>query len=166
MNITIAEDTRQKVDKTNHIHEQLERLGMNVVRTKLYAGDYSILTNQTICVDTKYGMPEIYTDLIQQHERFREECARAKEAGIKLIILIQEEEIKSIDDVFKWRNPRTAIAKAKGVKPPVASPTLAKIMMGMTKNYGVEFLFEKKQRMGLRILELLGIIDPYVDDEE
>ena len=88
MNKVILEDTRQKPEKNEHIRKQLTDFGYDVKRCRLYCGDYSWATNQSICVDTKESMGEIESNLIHDHERFREECIRAKEAGIKLIILI------------------------------------------------------------------------------
>ena len=147
----ILEDSRQKPEKNKHIREQLEKLGYKVDRCKLYAGDYTWATNQSICVDTKANMGEIESNLVHDHERFREECIRAKEAGIQLIILIQDQKIKSVGDVFGWYNIR------KKWSPKAASGrTLGKIMTKMHVEYGVEWEFCKKEEVGKRIVELLG----------
>ena len=81
----VLEDTRNKPDKNAHIRQQLEDLGYKVERTKLWIGDYTFPTNQSICIDTKKDMNEIEGNLIHDHERFKAECIRAKEAGIKNI---------------------------------------------------------------------------------
>lgn len=147
----ILEDTRNKPEKNKHIRLQLEALGYKVERSKLYCGDYSWTTNQSICVDTKKDMNEIESNLIHDHERFRAECIRAKEAGIKLIILIQDPKIKELNDVFSWYNVR------KNWSPKATNGrTLAKIMYSMSREYGVTFHFCKKDEVGKRIVELLG----------
>lgn len=147
-------DTRQKKDKNRYIDEQLEHLGYKVDRCKLYTGDYTWATNQSICVDTKANMGEIESNLIQDHERFREECIRAKDAGIQLVILIQDNWITKLSDVFAWTNPRMFYTRGK-IKP-VNGRTLGKIMMSMEEKYGVIFKFCKKDEAGKRIVELLS----------
>lgn len=150
----VLEDSRQKPEKNKHIREQLEQLGYKVDRCKLYTGDYTWATNQSICVDTKANMGEIESNLIHDHERFRDECIRAKEADIQLIILIQDNWITKVTDVFSWSNPRMFYTRGK-VKP-VNGRTLGKIMMSMEKKYGVKFEFCTKNEVGKRIVELLG----------
>ena len=147
----ILEDTRNKPDKNVHIRLQLEKLGYKVERTKLYCGDYTLPTNQKICIDTKKDLQEVCGNLAQQHERFQAECVRAQEAGIKLIILVQEPNVTQLADVpgwYNWRlkkNPKAL----NGLK-------LFKIMHTMIEKYGVEWQFCKKSDCGKRIVELLG----------
>lgn len=151
---TIIVDTRQKPEKTNYIAEQLENLGYRTVRSKLFVGDYQFADAGNIVVDTKQNMTEIEGNLIGSHERFREECIRAKEAGIQLVILIQDNWITKLTDVFSWTNPRTFYTRGR-VKP-VNGRTLGKIMMSMEQKYGVKFEFCKKSEVGKRIVKLLG----------
>lgn len=147
----VLEDSRQKLEKNKHIREQLEHLGYKVDRCKLYTGDYTWATNQSICVDTKANMGEIESNLIQDHERFREECIRAKEAGIQLVVLIQDQKIKSVTDVFGWYNPRKRFSPKA-----VSGRQLAKMMISMKSKYAVKFEFCTKNEVGQRIIELLG----------
>jgi hypothetical protein len=148
--LVILEDTRNKPEKNAHIRQQLEDLGYKVERTKIYCGDYTFPTNQSICVDTKKDMHEVESNLIHDHERFKAECIRAKEAGIKLVILIQDSKLKEIGDVFTWFNVR------KKWSPKAASGRqLAKMMYTMRERYGVEWEFTTKGNCGKRIIELL-----------
>lgn len=144
-------DTRQKKDKNRYIDDQLEHLGYKVDRCKLYTGDYTWATDQSICVDTKANMGEIESNLIQDHKRFREECVRAKEAGIQLVILIQDQKIKSVTDVFGWYNPRKRFSPKA-----VSGRQLGKMMVSMEQKYGVKFEFCTKNEVGQRIVKLLG----------
>lgn len=147
----ILEDSRQKPDKNAHIRLQLERLGYKVDRSKMYVGDYQFADNGKMVVDTKQDLQEVCGNLTQQHERFQAECVRAQEAGIKLIILVQESSVKSLADVPSWynwrlkKNPRAL----NGVK-------LWKIMKTMSEKYDVVWEFTTKQECGRRIVELLG----------
>lgn len=147
----VLEDSRQKPEKNKHIREQLEHLGYKVDRCKLYTGDYTWAINQSICVDTKANMGEIESNLIQDHERFREECVRAKEAGIQLVVLIQDQKIKSVADVFGWYNPRKRFSPKA-----VSGRQLAKMMISMESKYAVKFKFCTKDEVGQQIINLLG----------
>ena len=81
--MTIVEDSRQKPDKNKHIKQQLEALGYKVVRSKLLVGDYTWPTDQHICVDTKFGLQEVASNLTQDHERFKRECILACGVGTR-----------------------------------------------------------------------------------
>ena len=147
----ILEDTRQKPEKTAYIREQLEALGYEVKRTKIYCGDYTYPTNQSICIDTKQDLQEVVGNVIQQHDRFREECIRAKEACIQLVILVTEPNIKTLSDVFGWYNPRRRYSKKA-----TTGRQLGKILYSMREKYGVQFEFCTKEEVGKRIVEILG----------
>lgn len=147
----IYEDTRNKPDKNAHIRKQLGDLGYKVVRQGLYVGDYTWATNQSICIDTKQDLLEVVNNVIQQHERFRNECIRAQEAGIKLIILIVEPKVKQLSGVFGWWNPRLRYSKKA-----TTGRQLGKILYSMREKYGVQFEFCTKDKIGERIVELLG----------
>ena len=72
MNKIMFEDSRQKPEKNAHIRKQLEALGYKVERTKIYCGDYTFPTNQSVCVDTKKDMNEveaIHNDIPEQQYR-------------------------------------------------------------------------------------------------
>lgn len=151
MNLIILEDSRQKPEKNKHIRDQLEQLGYKVDRCKLYVGDYTWATNQGTCVDTKANMGEVESNLVHDHDRFREECIRAKEADIQLIILIQDKKIKSVGDVFGWYNPRKRFSPKA-----VSGRQLGKMMVSMESKYGVKFQFCQKDEVGQRVVSLLG----------
>lgn len=148
---TIICDTRQKPAKTDYITKQIEEIGYRVVRSKLFIGDYQFADAGNIVVDTKQDMGEVESNLIHDHERFKSECIRAKDAGIKLVILIQDPKLKQLSDVFGWFNVRKkwSAKAASGVQ-------LAKMMYTMSERYGVEWQFTTKQNVGKRIVELLG----------
>ena len=78
----IIEDSRQKIDKNKHIKDQMERLGHKVVRSKLLVGDYQIANKGDVVIDTKYSLNEVESNLIHDHDRFRNECVLAQEKSI------------------------------------------------------------------------------------
>lgn len=156
----IQVDSRQQKDKHKLKHEYFEQKGYKLVVSKMLVGDYCIPSNGSVVVDTKKDMMELYADMIQQHERFREECALAQEANIKLYVLVENENgIKELKDVGtdKWKNPLWfRYYKSKKGKPPVKNITLMKMLHTMQERYCVEFIFCSPTEAGAKVLELLN----------
>lgn len=198
--MVIFEDIGNKENKHNLKHLQWESTGILWERIPLPCGDY-ILSNEkvldviarkekrdippkkmdflgtyNVCVDTKKDMQEIAGNICgNQHQRFRDECILAQNNNIKLYILIENMDgIKTIDDVFKWHNPRLDIyvpdksnvigyyknglpRYSKKQKYPKATrgTQLAKSMLSMQIKYGVEFLFCNPSESSSKIIELL-----------
>ena len=146
----IFTDTRQQAGKHRNITNELKRLGVDEVRTKLAVGDYTLPLDQSITIDTKKDLMEVSGNLCQQHARFAQECDLAEKLGQKLIILIEEEGMKSIEDVpkwFNWRNKKNPKA--------ITGKTLAKIMKTFEKSHNVEFKFTSKKDTGKWIIFFL-----------
>ena len=167
----------EKARAKQKIIEEFDRQGVKWYISKLWAGDYMSLDNPRLIIDRKQNLTEVCANVCQNHDRFRNELIRAKENGIKLIILIEHSnQIRSIDDVAGWQNPRGKkrqwipdqcvqgddgeywIPGYWGTKDTNAmtGETLSKIMRTMEQKYGCEFLFCDKLHTGKRIIELLG----------
>lgn len=165
-------DTRQQEGKHAIKNARFQQLGVEVRRTKLYVGDYTLPTNQSVCIDTKKDIQELIGDLCgPQHERFREECLRANESKIKLIILVENKgscinekkgiytpTITDLKDLHTWTNPRLFMWKAGKQLYPNATKgsTLQKVCTTMKKRYGVDFLFCTPEQSADKIIELLA----------
>lgn len=146
--MVIVEDTRNQVGKHFVLNERLRKMGHKVIRSKLFVGDYARLDNQMVCVDTKQGWLEVASNLTKQHDRFRDECLRAQENGIRLVILV-EENVPASD----WESPTT---KAGKPLTQVKGGLLAKIIETMQTKYGVEFAYCDKIDTAKKIIEILG----------
>lgn len=157
--MVILEDTRNKaykakngrtVDKHRNIHDYCARNGIEIVRTKLLVGDYTLPANQSVCIDSKMSMVEVSQNIYQDHKRFTNELQLAKECGIKLIVLIEDETVRNWSDLLKWTNPQ-----------PNAGPLTPngercyKVMKALENKYGCEFRFCTKDQTGAVIIELL-----------
>lgn len=167
----IFEDSRQQRGKHDNINSWLISHGIEIRRTKLFVGDYTLPTNQSVCVDTKFGLQEVYGNIIQQHERFTRECKAAFEAGIRLVVLVEQAGIQTVQDVSAWKNPR--ITKWERLRdahkagkrmneqlspyPPVSSERLAKAMQTVAERYHIEWMFCDKADTARTICEILGI---------
>ena len=150
-------------DKVIDVIKRKQKRGMEPKKMD-FLGTYSI------CVDTKKDIQEIIGNICgKEHARFRDECILAKNNDIRLLVLIENEDgIKSIDDLQTWDNPRLHMKKwittpsgerKRALKYPTATKgaSLAKAMRTMQKKYGVEFLFCRPEESGKLIIDLLNM---------
>ena len=167
----VLQDSREKRRHHDNILHGLTERGIKVERTKLYVGDYTLPTNQSVCVDVKAGLSEVYNNIISDHARFIRECRRAQESGIHLIVLVENKGISTVQDVATWKNPRIAkweklrdahkqgrrMGEPLNPYPPVSSERLAKAMQTISDRYGVEWRFCDKTETVNVICEVLGL---------
>ncbi|MDF2908301.1 MAG: hypothetical protein K0R34_3622 [Herbinix sp.] len=179
MGLTIQIDSREKARAIAKIITEFDKQGVKHYISKLWAGDYMSLDNPRLIIDRKQNLTEICSNVTNNHNRFRNELIRARDNGIKLIILIEHSnQIKSIEDVEKWSNPRKKevrtwvddkcvigedgdeywipahyeVKKNKAI----SGETLSNIMRTQERKYGCEFMFCDKLHTGKKIVELLG----------
>lgn len=193
--VLIIEDKGQKEGQHILKNRYFENNEIEVLRAPLPVGDYIIaddkvsdvihrkakrnmevkkmdfLGTYAVAVDTKKDMQEIIGNICgKSHPRFRDECILAQNNGIKLYVLIENADgVKSVEDVFKWRNPRLErynrikymqscgkwLNASIPITPPTSGKTLAKSMLTMQLKYGVEFVFCRPEEAGKKIIELL-----------
>lgn len=163
MGDTIIIDTREKDRAIETIKKQFDEAGVKYISSKLYVGDYQLLSNGHKVIDRKQNLSELCSNVCQQHERFRAELLRAKENNIQLTILCEHGKgIDCLEDVIFWTNPRS-IRRIKGsdgkwidVKTKATTgQTLYNILSTLKRKYGVQFEFCDKKDTGKRIMELL-----------
>ena len=139
-------DTRERKNKS--ILKYFDEHNIDYIISKLDAGDYMLYKNYTTIIDKKDGLLELAGNLChtQEHERIKREIAKARELGCKnFIFLIQDNKIKSLEDIKNWSSPHT---KVKG-------ETLLKIMTTMKQKYGIRFIICEKKKIGQMIINLL-----------
>lgn len=154
MNKTIIVDTREKPRAISKILKYFDNNDIKHISSKLYVGDYQMLDNPMLVVDRKNGLGEVCSNIIQDHERFRDELLRADEVGIKVIVLVCVPDVKKIgklEDVKKWYNPRLRVnpKATKGI-------TLMKAMWTMENKYGCKFVFCSNEKVGKTIVDILA----------
>ena len=140
-------DTREKGNKK--ILEYFDKVKQDYIISKLEVGDYMLYKKYDVIIDKKDGLLELARNLCntKEHERIKNEILKSKTLGYnKFIFLIQDSKIKSEEDIIKWKSDKT---KVKG-------ETLLKIMKTMQKCYGVKFIFTTREKIGKKIIELLG----------
>ena len=150
--MTVYVDTREKPRAIKSILAQFESAGVEVIHQKLDVGDYMLSPDGAVSVDRKQNLLEVCGNLAQQHRRFSAECLRAKEAGVRLVILVEHGgKIRSIEDVYGWRNPRLNESPYC-----LSGPRVYAMMKTYEARYGVEWAFCRKQDTGKRILDILS----------
>lgn len=161
-------DSREHKKELERIKKQFDDLEVQYFVSKLYVGDYQSLDNPRLVIDRKKDLQELCGNVSsKQHERFKAELLRAKEQGIKLVILCEHgEEIKSLEDVFFWQNPRKyqirwKTVNEKRVKDVISAKAvdgnqLYKSLCTIRDRYNVDFVFCQKEETGHKIIEILG----------
>jgi hypothetical protein len=164
--LNIQIDSREKAKAIQKIITEFDRQGVNYFVSKLYVGDYMNFDNPRLIIDRKQNLSELCNNVCQEHNRFRDEILRAREHGIKLIVLCEHGKgIECLEDVIWWKNPRR-IERYKDLKTgkwmeretkAITGETLYKILCTFERKYGSRFLFCDKKDTGRRITELLAV---------
>lgn len=165
MNIQI--DSREKARAIRKIIKHFDDNGIKHFSSKLLVGDYMSLDNPRLIIDRKQNLQELCGNVCQQHERFKRELLKAIDAGIQLVILVEHgPDIKSVEDVYFWKNPRKheirwKYENEKRVKYVVSEKAvdgnqLYKSLCTIRDRYGVRFEFCTKNETGKRIIEILN----------
>lgn len=196
--MNVIEDMAQQAGKHEKKHRYWQDNGIGIIRCPLPVGDY-ILENEAVmdvirrkeargmnpkkmdflgtynvCVDSKFSIQELVSDVCgKQHERFRDELILAKNNGIRLIILVENDPevvysrngkhianhtIHDIRELHKWVNPRLWIFQRGKQKYPTATKgvSLMKACLTMQMKYDCEFRFCSSAESGAEIIKLLG----------
>lgn len=141
-------DSREK--KFDHIRNYFEKNNVPYeFPHKLDVGDYFNTENPNVVVDRKANLQEICMNLSKGESnivRFSKECRRARQQGIRLVVLIEGTSIKNVSELQGWKSK---YSKHTG-------KFLKDKMFEMTVAYNVEWVFCKKNETAKRILEILG----------
>lgn len=139
-------DTRQQAGKHRNIQAYCERHGIEMAMQKLDVGDYMI-EGGTITVDTKQGLSECARNLLNRSDasRFWREARRARDKGLKLVVLVEELGIRSVMDVSKCK-PKYGRVTGRAIQTE---------MIRLEQAYGVVWKFCAKQSTGKRLIDIL-----------
>lgn len=160
-------DSREKSKAIQKIIKEFDSQGVNYFSSKLLVGDYMNLDNPRVIVDRKQNLQELCGNVCQQHERFKRELIKAMQANIQLIILVEHgSDIKALEDVYFWKNPRKHEVRwktvdGKKVKTVISAKAvdgnqLYKSLCTIRDRYNVRFEFCNKNETGKKIIELLS----------
>ena len=184
IHLIILEDMNNKPGKHETKHRIWEYNGIEIVRQRLPVGDYVLINDKMqdvfnrkekrgipvkmmdllgtygIAVDSKKDIQELVGDVCgKAHDRFRDECILAMNNGIKLYIVVENEDgITDLSELHRWVNPRLWIRRGGKQLYPTATRgvTLMKCCFTMQKKYSpLEFVFCAPGASPMVILDLL-----------
>ena len=147
-------DTREKPKAIQGILRTIDRAGVEYERTKLLFGDYMDWNRPEVVIDRKQSIQELAQNCTRGHVRFRAELDRAKKAGAKLVILVEQNRYKDgdewravedITDLMYWTSPHTTIRGEK----------VYRVLRGWMAKYDIDIQFCDKRSTGKRILEII-----------
>lgn len=160
-------DTRQQKGKHDNVDGWFDKHGVPYSYRKLDFGDY-MREGSNISIDTKQNMDELAGNLGKDHERFVRECKRARDAGYRLIVLVERKpKLNSPIELAKWVpvtchmcgacDPLSTKSCTKHRSKPLQGSTALKIMRTIEDKYGTRFEFCTRNDTARRICELLGV---------
>lgn len=131
-------DTREQ--KNQHIINYFKKNNIEYKIQKIDEGDYKIEGNDTICIERKGNLDEIMANITQA--RFKRELERAKQKGVKLIVLIENSSrIHSIEEIpEKWKNQRLEFYKFQ-----------LKRQLGLFGDFNEWYLYREANTKGLKV---------------
>lgn len=154
--LTVQIDSREQKNKNKHLLEYFDANGIKYFISKLYVGDYQNLKNGLLVIDRKKDVLELAQCVCgKKRDRFEEECKRAAENNIRLVVLTEEN--YTYYTLRKWKSPvyKSGVNKGKPLNP-IWGITIAEATMDFTKKYGVEFIFCDRTESGKKIVEILS----------
>ena len=140
-------DSREKPQAIRQITAYFDRHGIAWEQKKLDTGDYMLEGQPSLIIDRKQSLSELANNLLSpDRARFYREIRRARDSGIRLIILCEHgPDVKTFADVKNW--------KPKFGK--VSGKALADAIFRLEMAYGVPVLYCGKRSTGKRIIEIL-----------
>lgn len=147
--LTLLVDTREQ--DTIELKKRLQTAEIPYKREKLDFGDYSIkgeLSNGSeislknkVCVERKMSIDELCNCYCQQRQRFEREFERAKEAGAKVYLLIENATFEKIYN-HKYKSQMSANALSASV-------------LAWLSRYNCQIIFCKPETSGKLIKDIL-----------
>lgn len=148
-------DTREKPKKITGIVEYFDSIGLIHESTKLLFGDYMDFNRPEIVVDRKHNIAELAKNCTVDSARFVRELERAKKAGARLVILVEQNRYKTeagewisvrqLSDLIYWSSKNTTIRGEK----------VFRVLMSWINRYNLSVEFCNKAQTGQRIYEIL-----------
>ena len=147
-------DTREKPKAIQSIIKTFDEYGIKYETSKLLFGDYMDFNRPGLVIDRKQNIAELAKNVTTDYKRFVAELERAKAAGTKLVILVEQnrykyngswKRVENITDLMLWSSEHTSIQGEKVYR------TLAALQY----RYNIIVKFCDKRQTGKEILKLL-----------
>ncbi len=136
----LIEDSRQQRGCHERKHAWWEENGVTLTRSKIAFGDYCL--PPAVSVDTKASISELAYDIDHDHARFKRELVGARDAGVQLVVLVENEDgVTSLEELAEWAETPEDFARRKFAKRRLHGSRLAKACATMAERYGARFVF-------------------------
>lgn len=143
-------DTREQ--KNQFIIRYLRKHHIEFKKEKLDVGDYAFEDNPKFVIDRKANIQELVYNVTHEHDRILREMERAKTNGVRLLFLVEDENVHSLDDLNDWNNPRR-----KWSPKATTGETLRKILFTMIGEYDMQVLFVNRKYYASTLIRLLEV---------
>ena len=153
-------DSREKPKAITSILKYFDEHEIKYVTNKLLFGDYRDYNRPGIVVDRKHNIAELAMNCTREHDRFRRELERARDAGARLIILVEQNRYEAMGerikvertvDLVRWSNRYTMVRGEK----------VFRVLAGWMREFDLDVVFCDKRHTGKKIIELI-----YGEDNE
>lgn len=150
----IVVDSREKPRAIKNILNYFEHKGIKYVVSKMLFGDYMDYNRPEIVVDRKQNIAELAKNCTVEHERFKREMERARDAGATLYILVEQNRyidrgehitVREPLDLIRWSNNHTIVTGEK----------VYRVLVSWMAKYPIKVEFCTKQNTGYHILKIL-----------
>lgn len=148
-NLTLIVDTREQ--DTDRLRRRIRQTGLSSVRQKLDFGDYSAKTtldngtefdiSGSVSIERKMNLDELCACYCKGRKRFTREFERAKSAGAKVYLLIEN---------ASWENTFNGKYRSK-----MTSSALTASLFAWLARYNCQIIFCKEETSGKIIREIL-----------
>ena len=156
----IIVDSREKPKAITSILDYFEHNGIKYEVSKMLFGDYMDYNQPNIVIDRKQNIAELAKNCTVEHERFKREMERARNAGATLYILVQQNryidrctqiKVNEPIDLIRWSGQHTRVTGEK----------VYRVLVSWLAKYPIKVVFCSKQGTGKAILNIL-----YGDNEK
>lgn len=148
-NLTLIVDTREQ--DTDRLHRRIRQTGLSFVRQKLDFGDYSAKTtldngtefdiSSSVSIERKMNLDELCACYCKGRKRFTREFERAKSAGAKVYLLIEN---------ANWEKAYNGSYRSK-----MSPQALTASLFAWLARYNCQIIFCKEETSGKIIREIL-----------
>ena len=153
-NQLIIVDTREKPAAIKRIIAYFEENNIQYERSKLLFGDYMDYNRPGVVIDRKQNIAELAKNCTTEAERFKREMDKARKAGAKLIILVEQNRyydrgkwvrVSNIEDLLTWSSPNTQVRGEK----------VFRVLASWRAKWPVDVIFCDKRSTGQMIEKIL-----------
>ena len=154
MNEHILIDTREKPQAIANIKKYFDAHGIKYESKKLDFGDYMTDEHGGISIDRKQNIDELAKNCTVEHERFKRELERARNAGAKLVLLVTQNRytfrteritVREPIDLIRWQSRYSV----------VNGDRVYRILCKWMNEYNLDIVFCAKNSTGHIITKIL-----------